>query len=384
MSLGDTQSSKSPEVTTDPVCGMSVKLNAGKPSVEHDDKNFHFCSQGCANKFETDPEFYLTGGHKRRAETAPKAAQYTCPMHPEIIEDHPADCPLCGMALEPMGIPDDEPNPELVDFTKRFWISGLLSVPVVFIAMAPMIGINLSAWLPAQVLKSLELICATPVVLWAALPFFKRGWGSIVNKSPNMWTLIAIGVGTAYIYSVIATLLPDIFPVQFRTASGAVPVYFESAVVIVSLVFLGQILELKAREKTGAAIRSLIDLSPKMARRINANGKEREVPLANILPNDKLRVRPGESIPVDGIVIEGKSAIDESMLSGEAMPVDKGPRDRLIAGTVNKSGSLIMEAQKVGADTMLSQIIELVANAQRSRAPIQGLADKIAPISYLP
>ncbi len=378
MSISNTADIEAGNVAKDPVCGMSVKLDAGKPTVAHQQQTYHFCSKGCAGKFEIDPEFYLTGGPQRRQKSAPKAAQYTCPMHPEIIEDHPADCPLCGMALEPMGIPDDAPNPELIDFTKRFWISSGLGIPVVLIAMAPMLGLDLVKDLNPHVSHYLQMLLTAPIVLWAGWPFFKRGWGSIVNKSPNMWTLIAIGVGTAFLYSVIATVFPGIFPDQFRAENGSAPIYFESAAVIIALVFLGQILELKAREKTGAAIRALIDLAPKTARRINADESEREVPLENILSGDKLRIRPGESIPVDGHVIDGRSAVDESMISGEAIPVDKTLNDKLVGGTLNKSGTLIMEAEKVGADTLLSQIVEMVATAQRSRAPIQGLADKIA------
>lgn len=378
MPTTDQQQTAPIETVLDPVCGMTVKLGAGKPTAKHLTETYHFCGQKCADKFTTDPEFYLTGGHKRRAKSAPKNTQYTCPMHPEIIEDHPADCPLCGMALEPMGIPDDGPNPELVDFTRRFWVSTVLTIPVVLIAMAPMLGIPFPNWLSPHMAHYLELLLTAPVVLWAAFPFFKRGWGSIVNKSPNMWTLIAIGVGTAFIYSTIATVAPGIFPSDFKLLNGTVPIYFESAAVIIMLVFLGQIMELKAREKTSAAIKSLIDLAPKTARRINADGSEREVPLENILTDDKLRIRPGESVPVDGIVLEGHSAVDESMLSGEAIPVEKNPDDLLVAGTLNKSGSLIMQAQKVGAETLLSKIVDMVATAQRSRAPIQSLADKVA------
>ncbi len=366
------------DTTLDPVCGMTVALNKGKPSFAYQDEVYHFCGKGCCEKFSADPEFYLTGGHKRRAKQAPKDAQYTCPMHPEIIEDHPADCPLCGMALEPMGVPDDGPNPELVDFTRRFWISAVLTIPLVVIAMAPMLGLSLAQILPGASSRFIEFFLAMPVVLWAGWPFFKRGWGSIVNKSPNMWTLIAIGVGTAFIYSSIATFLPHLFPNSFRLQGGAVPVYFESAAVIILLVFLGQIMELKARDKTSDAIKSLINLAPKTARRINSNGTERDVPLENILPGDKLRIRPGESIPVDGHIIEGNSALDESMISGEAIPVDKKADDPVMTGTINKSGSLVIIAEQVGSDTMLAKIVEMVATAQRSRAPIQGLADKVA------
>lgn len=366
------------DTVLDPVCGMTVALNKDKPSFEYLGEVYHFCGTGCCEKFSVDPEFYLTGGHKRRAKQAPKDAQYTCPMHPEIIEDHPADCPLCGMALEPMGVPEDGLNPELIDFTRRFWISAVLTIPLVIIAMAPMFGLSLTQILPDGTSRLVEFFLATPVVLWAGWPFFKRGWGSVINKSPNMWTLIAIGVGTAFIYSSIATFFPNLFPSSFRLQGGSVPVYFESAAVIILLVFLGQIMELKARDKTSDAIKSLINLAPKTARRINSNGTERDVPLENILPGDKLRIRPGESIPVDGHIIEGSSALDESMISGEAIPVDKKADDPVMTGTINKSGSLIILAEQVGSDTLLSQIVEMVATAQRSRAPIQGLADQVA------
>ncbi|MEH6495381.1 MAG: heavy metal translocating P-type ATPase [Pseudomonas marincola] len=362
----------------DPVCGMTVTLGKGKPNVLIEGTEYHFCSQGCCDKFSLDPEFYLTGSHKKKAKAAPKNTTYTCPMHPEIIEDHLIDCPLCGMALEPMGIPDDKPNPELIDFTRRFWISAFLTLPLIFIAMAPMLGVPVREILTEPIASWAELMLATPVVLWAGWPFFKRGWGSIQNRSPNMWTLIAIGVGTAFIYSVVVVAAPGIFPANFQMENGAIPIYFESAAVIIVLVFLGQILELKARERTGEAIKSLMQLAPSTARRINANGSERDVPIENILQGDKVRIRPGERIPVDGVVLEGASAIDESMLSGEPIPVDKQTNDPVTGGTLNKSGTLVIEAQKVGSDTLLSQIVEMVATAQRTRAPIQGLADKVA------
>jgi len=364
--------------TIDPVCGMTVSLGNGKPSFDHEGTIYHFCATGCSDKFCSDPEFYLTGSHKRKAKTAPKDTLYTCPMHPEIIEDHLIDCPLCGMALEPMGIPDDGPNPELIDFTRRFWISAFFTIPLIFIAMAPMVGLPVRNIFGENIANWIELALATPVVLWAGWPFFKRGWGSILNRSPNMWTLIAIGVGTAFIYSSIAVALPDIFPPDFQMNNGVIPIYFESAAVIIVLVFLGQILELKARERTGEAIKSLMQLAPTTARRINSNGIERDVPIENILEEDKLRIRPGERVPVDGLVLEGNSAIDESMLSGEPIPVEKTSGDPVTGGTFNKSGTLVVLAQKVGSDTLLSQIVEMVASAQRSRAPIQGLADKVA------
>ncbi|MAL78580.1 MAG: copper-translocating P-type ATPase [Sneathiella sp.] len=368
------------ETAIDPVCGMTVRLDAGKPTHTHNEETFHFCSQKCCNRFAADPYFYLSGGHKKRQKSAPKAAQYTCPMHPEVISDHFGDCPKCGMALEPMGAPtaDDGPNPELTDFTRRFWVSLVLAIPLMIVSMGEMVGLPIENWLGAHLANWLQLALATPVVLWAALPFFKRGWSSIVNKSPNMWTLIMLGVAAAYGFSVIATLLPGSFPPSFQTAAGVVPVYFEAAAVIIALVFLGQVLELRAREQTGSAIRALLNLSPKTARRINPDGSEYDAPLENILAGDLIRVRPGESIPVDGVVTDGYSAVDESMITGEPVPIEKIAGDKVTGGTLNGTGSLVMRAELVGADTMLSKIVDMVASAQRSRAPIQGMADKVA------
>ena len=366
------------DMEIDPVCGMQVDPDAGKPRSEFEGKVYHFCAQKCCDKFEADQTFYLSGDHKRRASQASKASQYTCPMHPEIIEDHLTDCPLCGMALEPMGVPTDEPNPELIDFSRRFWVSAICSIPLLILTMGPMVGLDLRQPMGEQNAIYLELILAAPVVLWAAWPFFKRGWGSIVNKSPNMWTLIMLGVSAAFGYSVVAALAPGVFPPDFQHSDGTVPVYFEAAAVIVALVFLGQVLELKARERTGSAIRALLDLSPKLARRINKDGSERDVPVENILEGDMVRVRPGESVPVDGVVVEGRSSIDESMLSGEPLAVEKVADDAVTGGTLNGTGTFIMRAQRVGSDTMLAQIVEMVATAQRSRAPIQAMADKVA------
>ncbi len=368
------------QMATDPVCGMSVNQNAGKPSYTYDGETYHFCSQKCHDKFEQDPYFYLSGNHKKRQKSASKSTQYTCPMHPEIIQDHPGDCPKCGMALEPMGIPsgDEGPNEELVDFTRRFWVSTALALPTLILTMGEMVGLPFESWIGAQLFTWIQLVLATPVVLWAAFPFFKRGWTSIVNRSPNMWTLISLGVLAAYGFSVVATLFPGSFPPSFQTDAGTVPVYYEAAAVIIALVFLGQVLELRAREQTGSAIKALLDLAPKAARRINPDGTEKDVPLENILEGDKLRVRPGDSIPVDGVVLEGHSSVDESMISGEPVPVEKTDGDKLTGGTLNRNGSLIMRAELVGADTTLSKIVEMVASAQRSRAPIQGLADQVA------
>ncbi|MEF2552385.1 heavy metal translocating P-type ATPase [Aurantimonas sp. A2-1-M11] len=361
----------------DPVCGMSVERIDARHMARHGGERFYFCSAGCQSKFEADPDAYL--GDRPAPEPMPEGTQYTCPMHPEILQDHPGDCPKCGMALEPTGVPTGEegPNPELVDFTRRLWVSALCAIPLLVISMGPMVGLPVRGWIGEELATYLEFVLATPVVLWAGLPFFKRGWASIVHRSPNMWTLIAIGVGAAYGYSVVATFLPGLFPASFR-AHGVVPVYFEAAAVIVALIFVGQVLELKARERTGSAIRALMDLAPKTARRIKADGTDEDVPLDALAAGDRLRVRPGESVPVDGTLIEGRSAVDESMITGEPVPVEKNAGDTVTGGTLNRNGTFVMEAQAVGADTTLSRIVEMVAKAQRSRAPIQGLADTVA------
>lgn len=361
----------------DPVCGMDVARDTARHFLKHEGAGYYFCSSTCEGKFTAEPAKYLSG--KPAAAPAPKGTQYTCPMHPEIVRDKPGSCPKCGMALEPM-MPgaDDGPNPELVDFTRRFLVSAVLSIPLLIIAMGPMVGLPVRDWIGEPLASWLELALATPVVLWAALPFFHRGLDSFRNRSPNMWTLISLGVGAAYLYSVVATLFPDLFPHQFRGHGGSVPVYFEAASVIVALVFLGQVLELRARERTGSAIRALLDLAPKTARRIADDGSEGEVPLDEVVGGDRLRIRPGDSVPVDGIVLEGRSSVDESMITGEPVPVEKTEGDKLTGGTLNKNGSLIMRAEKVGSETMLSQIVDMVAKAQRSRAPIQGLADRVS------
>ncbi len=363
---------------TDPVCGMDVDRSTAKFIHKHEGERFYFCSQGCATKFEAEPGKYL--GDRPKAEAMPAGTQYTCPMHPEIIKDGPGDCPICGMALEPMGVPasDAGPNPELVDFTRRFWVSAVLSVPLLLLTMGPMVGLPFRHWLGESTAVWIELLLATPVVLWAAIPFFKRAWNSILNRSPNMWTLIGIGVGAAYSYSLVATLLPGLFPPSFRGHGGMVAVYFEASAVIVALVFLGQVLELRARERTGSAIRALLDLAPKTARRINKDGGEQDISLDEVLSGDQLRVRPGESMPVDGEVTDGHSSIDESMITGEPLPVEKTKGDKVTGGTMNKNGALVIRAEKVGSETMLARIVEMVAKAQRSRAPIQGLADRVA------
>ena len=363
---------------TDPVCGMKVDRASARHFLRHEGEKFYFCSAGCEAKFEADPKRYL--GDRPVPEPMPKGTKYTCPMHPEIVRDAPGSCPICGMALEPMGVPtgDEGPNPELVDFTRRLWVSAVLSAPLLVIAMGPMLGLPIKAWIGESITPWLELALATPVVVWAAIPFFERGWQSILNRSPNMWTLIAMGVGTAWLYSVVATLFPGIFPASFREHGGQVPVYFEAAAVIVTLVFVGQVLELRARERTGSAIRALLDLAPKTARRIADDGSETDIPLDQVTVGDRLRIRPGESVPVDGVVVEGRSSVDESMITGEPMPVEKAAGDAVTGGTLNRNGTLVMRAEKVGSETMLARIVEMVAKAQRSRAPIQGMADRVS------
>ena len=315
-----------------------------------------------------------------RVIVATPARQYTWPMHPEIIRDEPGDCPICGMALEPVVATDDEEdNSELIYMTRRFWVSLLFTVPVFLIAMGDLLpGQPVSAVLPTAIRPWIELILASPVVLWGAWPFFVRGWRSIVMRHLNMFTLIALGVAVAYSYSVFATLLPRLFPAAFRDVNGHVAVYFEAAAVIVTLVLLGQVLELRARSRTGAAIKALLGLTPKTARRVSISGEEQDVPIEAIQPGDRLRIRPGEKVPVDGRVIEGHSSIDESMVTGEPVPVEKQVNDQVVGGTVNGTGTLVMQAEKVGADTLLSRIVQMVADAQRSRAPIQKLADAVA------
>ena len=366
------------ETVKDPVCGMTVAVKPDGRHAAFGGETFHFCSEKCQTKFKDDPWFYATGRSAERPKVAPADVQYTCPMHPEIIRDAPGACPICGMALEPM-VPTDEPSEELTDFTRRMWIAAGAAVPLIVLTMGGLVGLPVRDWIGHQMASYLEFVLATPIVLWAALPFFKRGWDSVVNRSPNMWTLISLGVGAAYLYSIFATFLPGLFPEQYRMGYG-VGTYFEAAVVIIALVFVGQVLELRARERTGDAIRALLDLAPKTARRILPDGTEYDAPLENIMEGDKLRVRPGDAVPVDGTVIEGRSSLDESMLTGESMPVEKGPGDAVTGATINKNGSLVIEAGKVGADTVLAQIVTMVSNARRSRAPIQGLADRVSAI----
>lgn len=377
------QAAASSDVMTakDPVCGMTVKLGAGKPSHVHNGETHHFCSQGCHDKFAADPEHFLSGAHKKKAKDQPKGTKYTCPMHPEIIRDAPEDCPICGMALEPMGVPtgDEGPNPELVDFKRRFLIGALLTVPLLVLTMAPYVGYSdIREALGERTALWIELALGTPVILWAGWPFFVRGVKSVISGNLNMFTLIAMGVGAAYLFSLVAVFAPGIFPDGFRDAQGNVGTYFEAGAVIVVLVLLGQVMELGARERTGSAIRALLDLAAKTARVIREDGREEEIPLEEVKVGDRVRVRPGDKVPVDGVVVEGRSSIDESMISGEPVPVEKVKGDKVTGATINGTGSLIMEAKRVGTDTMLSQIVEMVANAQRSRAPIQKLADSVA------
>lgn len=309
-------------------------------------------------------------------------AIYTCPMHPEIEQKGPGNCPICGMALEPKGVPavDDGPNPELIDFSRRFWFGLVLTVPLLVLAMGPYVGLPVESWVEPRLSRLVELFLATPVVLWSGWPFFVRGWQSVLNKSPNMFTLIAMGTGAAYIYSSIAALMPDIFPDAFRAEDGSVAVYFEAAAVIIVLVLLGQVLELRARERTGGAIRALLDLAPKTARIVREDGSEEDIPLEEVQQGDLLRIRPGDKIPVDGEVVEGTSHVDESLLTGEPVPAEKEPGDSVTGGTINGNGTFVFRATRVGADTMLSQIVTMVAEAQRSRAPIQKLADSVSGI----
>ncbi|MEL6296610.1 MAG: heavy metal translocating P-type ATPase [Pseudomonadota bacterium] len=366
------------ETATDPVCGMTVEIKEGTRSRVHGGETFYFCSAGCQEKFGADPHFYASGNAKKTGQRALPGTQYTCPMHPEIVRDAPGSCPICGMALEPM-VPSDEPSHELVDFTRRMWISATAAVPLIVLTMGEMVALPVRDWIGHQTASYVEFVLATPIVLWAALPFFRRGIDSFRNASPNMWTLIALGVGAAYLYSLVATFAPGMFPDAYRMGHG-VGTYYEAAVVIVALIFLGQVLELRARERTGDAIRALLDLAPKTARRILPDGSEYDAPLENIVEGDLLRVRPGDSVPVDGDVVEGRSSVDESMITGESIPVEKVEGDRVTGGTINKNGTLAVRATKVGAETVLSQIVEMVAGARRSRAPIQGLADKVSSI----
>jgi P-type Cu+ transporter len=411
----------------DPVCGMTVNPQNAAGSIEYKGQTYYFCRAHCLQKFREDPEQFLNKpaapipsplvGIQRAPKPSPVAqtytcpmhpevrqdspgscpscgmaleqatvtvptqkVEYTCPMHPEIIRDAPGTCPICGMALEPIAVTlGAEENHELNDMRRRFWVSLALTIPIFVFGMSDLIpGSPLQRIVAPTALAWIQLIMAAPVIFWGGWPFFVRAWQSLVNRSPNMFTLIGLGVGVAYSYSVIATLFPDIFPHSFRAHGGTVPVYFEAAAVITTLVLLGQVLELRARSQTGSAIKALLGLAPKTARRISPDGREQDVSLDQVQVGDQLRVRPGEKVAVDGLIVDGTSAIDESMVTGESMPIAKAPGDRVIGGTVNASGSFVMRAERVGADTLLSQIVQMVAEAQRSRAPVQKLADQVS------
>jgi P-type Cu+ transporter len=401
----------------DPVCGMNVNSATAKHVHEQSGKNYYFCCAGCADKFKADPAKYLepqpapptpTAGAAYVCPMCPEVrenkpgacpscgmalepdvpvasarTEYTCPMHPEIVRPAPGACPICGMTLEPRTVTASaEENPELADMTRRFWISLALTAPLMAIAMVPMLGDKLTVDFDIDGvlinLPRVDFALATPVVLWGGWPFFQRFWRSLLNRSPNMFTLIGMGTGVAYGYSVVATIAPGIFPASLRGMGGYPDVYFEAAAAITTLVLLGQVVELRARGRTSAAIRALLDLTPQTARLLGPDGSEKDVPLAQVKPGDRLRVRPGEKIPVDGVLLEGRSTVDESMITGESIPVEKSPESKVIGATINGTGSFVMRAERVGSDTLLARIVELVGRAQRSRAPIQRLADRVA------
>jgi len=381
----ETSPSSVPQEARDPVCGMTIDPAKAAGHVAHAGRTYSFCSLSCLERFKADPARFTSD--EAAPPTAPAApgagaVEYTCPMHPEIVRHAPGNCPICGMALERRTItaPEEgEENPELTDMTRRFWVSAALTAPLILIVMAHDLPGHLLQHLASPTtLRGVELALATPVVLWGGWPFFVRAWQSLVHRSLNMFTLIGLGVAVAFVYSLVATLFPAVFPGSFRTEDGLVAVYFEAAAAIVTLVLLGQVLELRARRRTGSAIRALLGLAPKRARRVTADGREQDVPLEQVQAGDLLRVRPGEKVPVDGIITEGTSAVDESMVTGEPMPVEKHPDERVIGATMNTAGSFVMRAERVGAETLLSQIVRMVGEAQRSRAPVQRLADTVS------
>ena len=362
----------SPKDLKDPVCGMTV-TEQSEHKLTHEGRPYYFCSAKCQGKFAANPLQYLVSTAPEDTAPEPAGTIYTCPMHPEVQQDHPGNCPKCGMTLEPIIPLDEEDNSELKDFQRRFWWTLPLTVVVTILAM---FGHRLG-WFDMKTQTWVELVLSLPIVLWAGLPFFSRGWQSLANRSPNMWTLIALGTGAAFVYSVVATAAPDIFPASF-VSMGRVGVYFEAAAVIISLTLLGQMLELKARSQTSAAIKTLLGLAPKTARRIGPGGAEEDVPLSHIHIGDLLRVRPGEKVPVDGVVVEGASSVDESMLTGEPLPVRKATGDKVIGATLNTGGALVIRSERIGSETVLSQIVQMVAQAQRSKAPMQRMADGVA------
>jgi Cu+-exporting ATPase len=402
----------------DPVCGMTVSPATARASHAHDGRTYFFCSASCLHKFQADPAKYLSRDKPTVSPPAqtvadtiytcpmhpeirqdhpgtcpicgmvlepvggkpsPTKIEYTCPMHPEVVSDHPGNCPKCGMPLEPRTVAVKEgPNQELIDMSRRFWVGLALSVPVFFLAMSDLLPIDILHSLDMRVVNWVQLILTSPVVLWCAWPFFQRAWSSVIHRSPNMFTLIALGVGAAYLYSLVATIAPDVFPAGFRMAHGAVAAYFDTAAVVTVLVLLGQVLEIRARSQTSGAIRKLLGLAPKTARLVRPDGSEVDVPLVQVKPGDILRVRPGEKVPVDGVVKEGRSAVDESMISGEPIPVEKGQGSKVIGSTINGTDALVMQAERVGDDTLLAQIVRMVTEAQRSRAPIERLVNQVS------
>ena len=365
-----------PGAETDPVCGMSVNPETAAGKYDYNDKTYYFCSTGCREKFKKDPESFLKP--QQDAADLPKGVEYTCPMHPAIVQIGPGSCPICGMALEPRLVSlDDKPDAELGYMTRRFWVCLILTVPVFALAMLEMVS-GFEHFVSPRMSLWIQFVLATPVVVWGGLPFFQRGWASIMNVSPNMFTLIAIGTGAALLYSFTALFFPDLFPSSFRNHGGVVPGYFEAAAVITTLVLLGQVLELRARSQTSSALKELLGLAPKVARVILDDGTEAEIGLAEVQVGTKLRVRANDKVPVDGVVLEGQSSVDESMISGEPIPVLKEAGAEVIGGTLNGSGSFVMKAEKVGSETMLAQIVQLVGEAQRSKAPIQNLADRVS------